>query len=362
LDRLVVAAGVSETNFRGRAEKVSLMAELIGRTTYQFAFFEPYLMGSDTSLEVSLFDTERRRQFVGGAMVSTASDRFDERRQGGYVRAVHPLSEKTRVSLRLRAEEVSSAFFQGVRTVPVAAVETSGVKPSQRFWDTGQRGATRRDVMLPDGGATTPGDRPGTPVVAAPLHPGGRLASVTVGLLQDFRDNLSDPTKGTFRQVSLESAGSFLGGEEKYQQLVGEFRYYRPLSSRVVLATRLMGGTSFGEVPLFEAFSVGGANTLRGYEEDRYRGRRFWLTNVEYRRAFTDSLTAVAFVDAGSAYGGVFRTIVPGFQISAEDQELDAHVSVGLGLRVKTRIGPLRLDVGFGEEGSRAHFGFGHMF
>lgn len=79
LDNVVVAVGVSEANLRGRAEKVSLSAELIGRTTYQFSFSEPYFLGGDTSLELSLFDTERRRQFVGGALVSTATDRFDER-------------------------------------------------------------------------------------------------------------------------------------------------------------------------------------------------------------------------------------------------------------------------------------------
>jgi len=356
LDDLVVAVGVSESNFRGRAEKLSLSAEMIGRSTYQFSFVEPYLMGTDTSMELSLFDTERRRQFIGGTMVSTASDRFDERRRGGFVRFVKPVAEHTRLSLRFRSEEVSSAFFQGVRSVPPSDVTTA-----QWYRSFGGRDSGRMSLP-PDAPPAGPGDRPGTPVVAAPLHPGGRLTSVTIGLIQDFRDEPADPTRGSYRRVTLESAGSFLGGEEDYRQLIGELRFYHPLSDHEVLAFRLMGGKSFGEVPLFEAFSVGGANTLRGYEEDRFRGEEFVLFNGEYRRKITDSLTAVAFVDVGDAYGGVFRTVVPGFDIGAEDADFDAHVGAGVGLRVKTQVGPLRLDIGFGEDGSRAHFNFGHVF
>lgn len=362
LDKLVVAVGVSEANFRGRAERISLAAEFFGRSTYQFSFMEPYLFGGDTSLELSLFDTERRRQFIGGTMVSTASDRFDERRRGGYIQLARPLGERTRLSLRIRNEEVSSAFFQGVRTVPAPTVETSKVATSQVNWYLGGRGSKGRQVIPPDFAGPGPGKRVGWPVVAAPLHPGGRLSSISIGLIQDFRDDPMDPTRGTYRSISVENAGSFMGGDNDFRQIVGELRAYRPFGKRAVIATRLMAGTSFGDLPLFEAFSVGGANTLRGYEEDRFRGRKFVLFNAEYRHRVTKNLTGVLFVDVGDAFGGVFRTPIPGFEIGAEDQDLNAHYGVGIGVRVKTQIGPLRLDVGFGEEGSRAHFNFGHTF
>ena len=119
---------------------------------------------------------------------------------------------------------------------------------------------------------------------------------------------------------------------------------------------------AWGTLPLFETFSVGGANTLRGYEEDRFRGERFLLFNLEYRHPITNKLTAVVFTDVGDAYGGVYPTPVPGFSIAAEDQDFTAHWGVGAGIRVLTPIGPLRLDVGYGEEGSQAHFNFGHTF
>ena len=361
LDNMVVSVGVSESNFRGRAERVSVVTEFFGRTTYEFTFFEPYLFKGDTSMELSLFDTERRRQFVGGAMVSTESDRFDERRRGGYIRFSRPIREHTRVSIGLRTEKVYSAFFQGVRAITTPSVGTAGgvVQPAAWRYDDVGHGAPRSigpDVI------PTPGDRPGVPLVAAPLHPGGRLTSITLGATQDFRDNPADPNTGNYRRVSLEIAGSFLGGEVNYRKLSGEYRHYYSLSAKEVIAARLVGGTSFGDLPLFESFSVGGANTLRGYEEDRFRGEDFLLLNLEYRRRITDKFTVVGFVDVGDAYSGSFKTVVPGFEIEAEDQDFDAHVGVGMGVRFKTPIGPLRLDVGFGEEGSRAHFSFGHTF
>ena len=359
LDDLVLALGVSESNFRGRAERVSLAVEMFGRKTYQFSFLEPYFRKGDTSVELSLFDTERRRQFVGGALVSTASDQFEERRRGGYLRVARPITKRTSASVMFRSEEVSSAFFQGTRVLLPPAVASA--RPAQSWSDWQDRGGGYRGPGPGGEDYPGPGDRPGPIVVAAPLHPGGRLTSLVFGLTQDFRDNMANPTKGSFRRVSLETATSLLGGEENFRKFTVEYRRFIPLGGDV-LAARVMGGISFGNVPLFETFYVGGANTLRGYEEDRWRGERFVLVNLEYRRPFSDKLTGVAFVDAGDAFGGEYPTLVPGFTFAAEDQSLNWHFGVGLGIRVVTQIGPLRFDVGFGSEGSRAHFNFGHTF
>lgn len=360
LDNLVLALGVSESNFRGRAERVSVAVEMFGRKTYQFSFLEPYFRKGNTSVELALFDTERRRQFVGGTLVSTPSDEFRERRRGGYLRVARPITKRTSASIMFRSEEVSSAFFQGTRVIVPPAV-TSGARPAQRWSDWQERWGGYRGPGPGGEDYPGPGDRPGPIVVAAPLHPGGRLTSLVFGLTQDFRDNIADPTRGSFRRISLETAGSFLGGEENFRKLTLEYRHFMPLG-RDVLAARVMGGLSFGNVPLFETFYVGGANTLRGYQEERWRGERFVLVNLEYRRPFSDKLTGVVFVDAGDAFGGEYPTLVPGFTFTAEDQSLNWHLGVGVGIRVVTQIGPLRFDIGFGSEGSRAHFNFGHTF
>ena len=377
LDKLVVMLMGAETNLRGRGERVSVTLELGGRESYEFSFSEPYLRPDGTTFEINLFDTERKRRFVGGAAVSTADDEFEDRRTGGNFTVTKPLAKARYLSLRFRSEQVSSSYFQATAALP----------PAWGIISPTARGPRKRAANLPGGGdgATPPSDNPdllpdnpgpgdivGPIWVAAPLHPGGGLASVTLGLSDDRRNIRADPTAGSYSGVSYEQAGGFLGGEEEFGKLSLEHRRYFPVGKKLslpntphkgpVVAARVSGGVALGHAPLFESFTVGGANSLRGYDADRWRGENLLLLNVEYRHPITDNLTAVGFVDAGDAWGGEFQTVVPGFIITAEDQDFELHAGVGVGLRVKTPLGPIRLDMGFGEEGSQAHFSFGHTF
>jgi outer membrane protein insertion porin family len=70
------------------------------------------------------------------------------------------------------------------------------------------------------------------------------------------------------------------------------------------------------------------------------------------RRAFRNNIQAVAFFDAGRAW----RTGEPLNFIK------DLATGLGIGLRVSTPLGPIRLDLGWGGEGNRTHFSFGQSF
>ncbi len=341
LDDFVAMVSVAENNLRGRAERVSIDLELGGRTSFDFKFYEPYLDSHDTALDLSLFDTERQRRFVGGAAVSLAEDEFEERRTGATVTLSRPMTDTERVSIGLRSEQVSSSFLQGTRNLG----DSIGI------------------LAIPGPGPPPPGDTNDPLVVAAPLHPGGRVNSFTLGWQRDNRDIIANPTSGSYQSLSVEMAGGMLGGESTYQRYrFDRRRYFGVRGDKDVLALRLLLGTSTGNIPLFDSFTVGGARSLRGYQQDRYRGESIALLNAEYRYGLSKSLTVVGFVDAGDAFGGVFRTEVPGFDIGADDEDLSIHVGVGFGIRADTPLGPLRLDFGFGEEGSQTHFGFGHTF
>ncbi len=364
LDNLVMMLSVQEQNFRGEAEKATVNLELFGRTRYDVTYSDPYFDDKGTSLEVSLFDTERRRRFVGAAAVTTADDYFEERRSGGTVRVSRPLAEDRRryASLRLRTETISSSSYQGLRTLfPDAGLSSVGSRTSGSWDDPAAPPAPDNPNLDPD--VPGPGDILGPVVVAAPLHPGGRLTSLTLGLTNDFRNSTTNATRGHMSSLTAEVAGSFLGGDTHFQKLWAEHRRYFPVrDGKDVIAVRLAGGTTFGDLPLFEAYSVGGANTLRGYEEDRYRGEHMLMGSVEYRHPVNDTLAVVGFVDVGSAFGGRFPTVVPGFEVPAENSDFEAHAGVGVGMRVETPLGPLRLDFGWGEDGNQAHFSFGHAF
>jgi outer membrane protein insertion porin family len=153
----------------------------------------------------------------------------------------------------------------------------------------------------------------------------------------------------TFGKVSLEERQFFsLSGPRK-----------KPTDSKTVVAVRFLMGSSVGTLPFFEQYFVGGAETLRGYREDRFWGKNMFLTSVELRHPLARSLTGVLFTDVGDAWGGNFENVnISGFQQSG----FLPRVGVGLGIRVKTPLGPIRLDEGFGSEGAQTHFSIGNVF
>jgi outer membrane protein insertion porin family len=261
--------------------------------------------------------------------------------------------------MTLRSVEVSSSALQGTAIISPGIGAVGTAQQIDRPGGNSDNPVPSNPDLSPDN--PEPGDISLPIEVAAPLHPGGRVNSFKLGLIDDTRDVRNNPRSGAVTSLTYEQAGALLGGGTEFGKVQVDYRRYFGVGDDVV-ALRLMGGTTFGSPPLFESFSVGGANTLRGYEPDRWRGENLILGNAEYRKRINDSLTAVGFLDVGSAYGGTFETVVPGFEIQASDQSFSPHVGVGAGLRVVTPIGPIRLDMGFGEEGSQAHFSFGHTF
>jgi outer membrane protein insertion porin family len=70
------------------------------------------------------------------------------------------------------------------------------------------------------------------------------------------------------------------------------------------------------------------------------------------------NLVGVGFVDAGDAWGGTIGSD-PFFE---SDKTFKLRVGYGVGVRVQTPVGPLRLDLGFSSEGAQTHFGVSQMF
>ena len=82
------------------------------------------------------------------------------------------------------------------------------------------------------------------------------------------------------------------------------------------------------------------------------------ILNTEYRFPITKKLIGVGFVDVGDAWGGAIAND-PFFQ---GDKTFTSHVGYGVGIRIQTPVGPLRLDLGFSSEGTETHFGIANMF
>lgn len=120
----------------------------------------------------------------------------------------------------------------------------------------------------------------------------------------------------------------------------------------VIFAARIIAGSSSGDVPYEEMYTVGGDTTLRGYDDDRYHGEEMLLGNFELRVPLDKNFSIVGFYDIGRAWRKEGDTASFGSDMGS---------SPGVGVRINTPLGNLRLDYATGDEG-RFHFGFGELF
>jgi len=195
----------------------------------------------------------------------------------------------------------------------------------------------------------------------------GRNASVTVSLTRNLLDPYLSYSKGEVQSLSVEQG--FFQPEDSavdtmtYTKYWIEARYYWPLynffdnlfgreigteDNPIIFAARARIGYSSGDLPWAAQYFLGGANTLRGYKDDFFSGSEMVLGNFELRIPIQESISIVGFYDIGMASNdSAFSSMKSGY---------------GFGIRVKTPMGNLRIDIAEGEDETRTHFGFGEMF
>ncbi len=170
----------------------------------------------------------------------------------------------------------------------------------------------------------------------------------------DLRDNPRDPRYGAYFGAAVHEAGFGLPSSWDYVRVTPEARGYVPLPLGMVVAARFAVGAMFildvNDESLDETSQElgperyrlrgGGANSNRGYlpgdlGDSTLGGLRRWEASAELRVPITANFGAVAFADMGDVHAG-------------DRFRFDwIHLSVGLGLRYRTIVGPLRFDVGY---------------
>ena len=109
------------------------------------------------------------------------------------------------------------------------------------------------------------------------------------------------------------------------------------------IGIQLKAGTVLGQLPPYEAFCLGGSNSVRGwYDCDLAVGRSFGEATIEYRFPIISIFAGEIFADAGTDFGS--QANVPGKPGQLLEKP-GSGFSVGTGVIVTTPVGPLRLEV-----------------
>ncbi|MDR1134020.1 MAG: BamA/TamA family outer membrane protein [Synergistaceae bacterium] len=310
-----------DNNWRGRGQRLGVGFDLGDRKQYWATLDQPYMDQKTFAWRLGVY--QRTWDDLGYYDQGAYQFDYDEERTGGYAGIGRKFSPSSKLSWFVTAE------WQDIQ---IDAHSPQPLSPQQR-------------EQLED----------------------GKNFSVTGRLTRDNMDEYSDYPKGDTESINVEKGLEGLGGEWSYWKYWLEAKYYTPLTflTRLfernftvaeippILAARFIVGDSSGYLPWAVDYSVGGDNTLRGYEEKRFRGDQMLLLNAEVRFPVHKSASLVFFYDVGRAWDTRYN----------ENFDLgDLMDGYGIGFRVKTPLGNLRLDFAQGDDESRVHFGFGEMF
>ncbi len=180
-----------------------------------------------------------------------------------------------------------------------------------------------------------PSERSQIPVLTDGEAQNGVKYGVTFSLTRDSRDYFLNPTRGRRDHVAFE----FSRGDFKLRKLWVDLQQYFPTWRKQVIAIDLHGAVAWGnKIPPTEFFYLGGANTLRGYDEDWFFGPRHLYANIEYRLLVGRTSQFFAFVDLGAVT-----------QVDRPTVFDPLRVGYGFGMRLESKRGILRMDYGLAE-------------
>ncbi|MGF2035846.1 MAG: BamA/TamA family outer membrane protein [Nostoc sp. CmiVER01] len=197
------------------------------------------------------------------------------------------------------------------------------------------------------------------------LSSGGQddLLLLQLGAQRDLRNNPLQPTKGSYLRFGVDQSVPIGLGNVLLTRFRGSYSQYLPIKlinlskGAQTLAFNLQAGTIVGDLPPYEAFTLGGSNSVRGYEEGALgSGRSYVQASVEYRFPVFSVVSGALFFDLGSDLGTSTR--------AAEVLNKNGSgFGYGLGVRVQSPLGPIRIDYGINDDGdSRINFGIGERF
>ncbi len=322
VDKLVGTVKISQDNLFGRGQKISALWEFgTGETkkqNYRIDFTEPYLFNTPTPFGASIYNLIRRRYYKDYG--------YSELRRGGSL------------SLgRHFTDEFSSFLKYSLEQVKIYNINTAIKDELEESKDT--------------------------------------TSSITPSLSYDKRDYPFDPSTGYLLKASNQIAGGIFGGDRDFIKFEFQGTYFQPVFWRIVGVLNVVTGavseySDSDDVPIYERFNVGGAETIRGYDYWEIGppegGKHKVVINAEIKFPIVSEkkqtiLQGAFFYDIGSAWNNSKDITM---KAGLGDDKLKR--GYGFGIRFKTRVFPIRLDWGYGidkrPKDSQWYFTLGDIF
>lgn len=333
LDGLYGEVSINHMNLFGRAQRLSLRT-LFGEEIldYTVSWSTPWIYDKPISLGADLFNTRRYRSFAD------ENQAYTEKRVGG----------RLRVGPRFNDDIYQLSFGYSFENIDIYDIDERFTEPNAQPGD---------DNYLPKGDQY--------------------MSTFSADIAVDTRDNIWDPTSGWRNSLGVSLAGGPIGGDldlwylnarsifnHTVLNIGGNYPIVFVLSNKIG-SVRAYGRTK--EVPPYEKFFLGGADTVRGYERagevgPQYGGTTYYVMNAELRfplaREGRRTMAQFAlFADIGNSWNH-FDDV--DFSFGPEDSQFKA--GVGVGLRFTTPSLPIRIDWGYGlnhkSNEDRSHFYF----
>lgn len=301
-------------NFTGAGQKLRVRAQVgFKRQDYILSFTEPWFLDKKLALGFDLFHHS----------ASYLSSFFTEQRTGGDVRLEKAINDFLRTSVQYGIQDI----HESVEYTASAELKS-------------QSGSKLRSAVEAD-------------------------------LIYDTRDSVFLTTRGNRTELTAELVGGPFGGDVSVYKLNARTTFYFPFFNQHVLQLLGAGGVvdAYGQirgngpvvdedlspfvhkvkvddVPLFDRYFLGGANTLRGFTyrkvgpkdvyNDPIGGNTYLNATAEYSYPIVERVRGAFFFDIGDVWRDAYQ-----FDLS------DIKSDAGIGIRLNLPIGPLRLDYGY---------------
>ena len=332
MDGLYGELSINHMNLFGRAQRLSLRT-LFGKEIldYTVSWSTPWIYDKPTSLGVDLFNTRRYRSFY------TDNQAYTEKRIGGRVK----------VGTRCKDDIYLLSLGYSFENIDIYDVDDAYKCP------------------------------PGTTDPRCISEGDTNLSTFSVDFAIDTRDNMWDPTTGWRNSIGLALAGGPIGGDLDLWYLTARSIFNHTVLNVggnypivFVLSNKFGSVKTYGrthEVPPYEKFFLGGADTIRGYERageigPQYGADLYYVMNAELRfplaREGRRNMAQFAFFfDLGNSWNHF-----DDLEFSLGPNENEFKAGVGVGLRLTTPSLPIRIDWGYGlnhrSGQDRSHFYF----